>query len=99
VAPAGAGDRHSVFDEVAAGPLNHAGGDGPAHGQGNAVDVGLFRGEVVNAVFSPGARVPVWVRVLSSSEAGFVRRFGPSGGDLLGGGDGIAWLTVLDDDA
>ena len=54
-APAGAGDRHSVFDEVAACSLDHAGGDGPAHGQGDAVDeVGLFRGEVVDAAFQPG---------------------------------------------
>ena len=34
--PAGAGDVHAVFDEVAAGALDDAGGDGPAVGEGGS---------------------------------------------------------------
>ena len=36
-APAGAGDVHAVFDEVAAGAFDDAGGDGPALGEGVVV--------------------------------------------------------------
>src|ERR1700686_3996612 len=36
-APAGAGDVHAVFDQVAAGAFNDAGGDGPPAGQGGGV--------------------------------------------------------------
>jgi len=44
-APAGAGDGHPVFDQVAAGAFDDASGDGPPGGQGPGVvqtgDVGL----------------------------------------------------------
>src|SRR5215831_13833394 len=36
-APAGAGDAHPVFDQVAAGAFDDAGGDGPPGGQGGGV--------------------------------------------------------------
>src|ERR1700734_1623205 len=35
--PAGAGDVHAVFDQVAAGAFDDAAGDGPAGGQGPGV--------------------------------------------------------------
>src|ERR1700722_16153055 len=35
--PAGAGDVHAVFDQVAAGAFDDAAGDGPAVGQGGGV--------------------------------------------------------------
>src|ERR1700683_1258601 len=36
-APAGAGDGHAVFDQVAAGAFDDAGGDGPAVREGGGV--------------------------------------------------------------
>ena len=49
-APAGAGDVHAVFDEVAAGALDHARRDRPAVLKGGGVvEVGSFREEVVGA--------------------------------------------------
>src|SRR5215468_10119158 len=46
-APAGAGDAHPVADEVAAGALDHAGGDRPAVRQGpGVVQVGLLVAQV-----------------------------------------------------
>src|SRR6266566_5367561 len=42
-APTGAGAVHAVFDQVPAGALDHAGGDGPASGErGRIVQVGLL---------------------------------------------------------
>ena len=41
--PAGAGDVHAVLDEMAAGALDHPGGDRPPSGQGGGVvQVGLL---------------------------------------------------------
>lgn len=46
--PAGAGDVHAVLDQVAAGSLDHAGGDRPACLEGLVVgQVGLLAGEVL----------------------------------------------------
>jgi hypothetical protein len=46
-APAGSGDVHSVFDDVAAGSFDDAGGDRPSAGEGCAVvRVGLLAGQV-----------------------------------------------------
>src|SRR6266487_1986974 len=55
-APAGAGDVHAVFDEVAAGALDDAGGDGPAAAErGGVVEVGVFAGQVGGAGVGGGA--------------------------------------------
>mgnify|MGYP001794757093 CR=1 FL=1 len=52
-APAGSGDVHSVFDDVAAGAFDDAGGGGPSVGQGGlVVQVGLLAGQVVGRVVS-----------------------------------------------
>src|SRR5215472_13798150 len=54
--PAGAGDVHAVFDEVAAGAFDDAGSDGPAAGEGlGVVQVGGFAVEVVRG---PGRGSP-----------------------------------------
>src|SRR3984885_4936006 len=62
--PAGAGDGHPVFDQVAAGAFDDAGGDGPSVGQGpGVVQVGLFGVQVVQGfadvagVLGPGRGV------------------------------------------
>src|SRR2546423_1917054 len=49
-APAGAGDVEAVFDQVAAGALDDAGGDRPALGEsGGIVQVGPLVGQVLHA--------------------------------------------------
>src|SRR5215469_18658205 len=49
--PAGAGDVHAVFDQVAAGAFDDAGGDGPPGGQGGGVvEPGGFGVEVVRGL-------------------------------------------------
>src|SRR6202046_3607734 len=51
-APAGAGDVHAVFDQVAAGAFDDAGGDGPAVGQGcGVVQPGGLGVEVAGGLF------------------------------------------------
>ena len=46
-APPGAGDIHSILDEVPAGPFDAPGGDRPASGQGSGVvQVGRLVGQV-----------------------------------------------------
>jgi len=55
-APACAGDVEAVFDEVAAGAFDDAGGDRPAVGQGGGVvEVGGFLGQVGRAGVGAGA--------------------------------------------
>src|ERR1700734_384646 len=50
-APAGAGDVHAVFDQVAAGAFDDAGGDGPAVGQrGRILQPGGFGFEVAGGL-------------------------------------------------
>src|SRR5690349_12219778 len=72
-APAGAGDVHAVFDQVAAGAFDDAGGDRPAGGQGGGVvqvrGLGL---EVARGPVRGGAAGPAQGR----------------GGGAQGGGDG-----------
>jgi hypothetical protein len=55
-APAGAGDVHAVFDEVAAGALDDAGRDRPAGRQrGRVVQVGRLVGQVLGGGVGAGA--------------------------------------------
>src|SRR3984885_8457987 len=54
--PAGAGDVHAVFDQVAAGAFDDAGGDGPAVGQGGGVvQPGGLGFQVAGGLFGGGA--------------------------------------------
>src|SRR5258706_15896683 len=57
-APAGAGDVHAVFDEVAAGAFDDAGGDGPTGGEGGGVvEVAFLVVEVVGGGVGAGSLV------------------------------------------
>ena len=75
-APPGAGDIHSILDEVPAGPFDHPGGDRPASGQGGGVvQVGRLVGQVGRrlqsrfrwAVVSFESRTRVRIRSATSS--------------------------------
>lgn len=58
--PAGAGDVHTVLDEMAAGAFDHAGGDGPALPQGGSiVEVGTLVVQVVGTGVRAVAFLPV----------------------------------------
>ena len=78
--PSGACNPESVFDDVPAGSLDHAGGDGPAAGEGLVVfHVLLVVGEVGDG--------PVDVGEVEAALAGVGAGFRGDGGE--GGGDGF----------
>src|SRR5690349_14008495 len=85
-APAGAGDVHAVFDQVAAGAFYDAGGDGPAGGQGGGVvqvrGLGL---QVCRGLVHGGAPGLAQARGGAAQGGGHGGGAGWAGGQELGG--------------